>query len=299
MGRVVRWRDFVAIPLRSKIWRPKTDFKRKVAELIKEVALDGDYIVVSEKALSSALGLLYDESSINSDLYSKVMTYLTTNLLWGMALSRVCRLSPETTIFLRKYPLTEGARHKKLALRIGGILQALKPTSECGIDATNVPGHLVSLPLRKPFEIANDIRMYLAQELRINVQVVIADSDKCYQFKPFPKLILSCRNAGIRSSVNLGFISFLVARLLSNFFSPYATPIGFSPTNLDVTELLIVTELADRARGFGIGRTVYEVEKKLKIKATEVTWEILNSFPHYPIVVVKKIKGTRRALRRL
>lgn len=295
MSRVVRWRDFVAIPLESKIWRPKTNFKRNIAELVKKVALDGDYIVVSEKALSSALGFLYDESSIKSDLYSKLITYLTTNLLWGEALSRVCKLSPETSIFLRRYPLTEGARHKKLALRIGGVLQALKPTSECGIDATNVPGHLVSLPLEKPFEIANDIRKHLARELGINVRVVISDSDKCYQFKPLPKLILSCRNSGIRTSVNLGFVSFFVARFFNNFFSPYATPIGFSPLNLDATELLIVAELADRARGFGIGRTVYEIEKKLRIRATEVTWDILDSFPHYPVVVIKKVRGARRA----
>ncbi|MEM4575872.1 MAG: coenzyme F420-0:L-glutamate ligase [Candidatus Nezhaarchaeales archaeon] len=299
MSRVVRWRNFVAIALESKIWRPKTDFKKSIAELVKEVALDGDYIVVSEKALSSALGLLYDESSIKIDPYSKVMTYLTTNLLWGLALSRVCKLSLETSLFLRKYPLTEGARHKKLALRVGGLLQALKPTSECGIDATNVPGYLVSLPLKNPFYIANDIRTYLEQELGINVRVVISDSDKCYQFKPLPKLILSCRNTGIRSSVNLGFISFLVARLFNNFFSPYATPIGFSPLNLDVTELLIVAELADRARGFGIGRTIYDIEKKLKIKATEITWDILDLFPHYPVVVVKKVRGTRRASRHL
>lgn len=299
MSRVVRWRNFVAIALESKIWRPKTDFKRSIAELVKKVALDGDYIVISEKALSSALGLLYDESSIKIDPYSKVMTYLTTNLLWGFALSRVCKLSPETSLLLRKYPLTEGTRHKKLALRIGGILQALKPTSECGIDATNVPGSLVSLPLKNPFYVANDIRTYLEQELGINVQVVISDSDKCYQFKLLPKLILSCRNIGIRSSINLGFISFLVARLFNNFFSPYATPIGFSPLKLDTTELLIVAELADRARGFGIGRTIYEIEKKLKIKATELTWDILDSFPHYPVVVVKKVRGARRALQHL
>ena len=78
MGRVVRWRNYIAIPLRSNIWRPKTDFKNKIVDMIRGVAADGDYVVVSEKALSVALGLLYDESSIKDDLYSKVMTYLTT-----------------------------------------------------------------------------------------------------------------------------------------------------------------------------------------------------------------------------
>ncbi|MEM0232479.1 MAG: coenzyme F420-0:L-glutamate ligase [Candidatus Nezhaarchaeales archaeon] len=292
MGRVVKWRDFVAIPLRSNVWRPGTNFKKKIVELVRNVVLDGDYVVISEKALSAALGLLYDESSIKSDFYSRLMTYLTTNVLWGLLLSRVCKLSNETILLLRRYPLLEGSRHKKLAMKVGGPLQALKPTSEAGIDATNLPGHLVSLPLSEPFKIANDIRSYLFQELRLNVRVVIVDSDKCYKFKPIPRLILASRETGLPSSINLGFLSFLIARSLNNFFSPYATPLGFSPTTISINELLIVSELADRARGFGIGRTVYEVEKKLRIKAGEVTWDLLDSFPHYPVVVVRRVKAT-------
>ncbi|MEM4424577.1 MAG: coenzyme F420-0:L-glutamate ligase [Candidatus Nezhaarchaeales archaeon] len=293
MGRVVRWREFMAIPLRSNVWRPGTKYKEKIAELVSGVVSSGDYVVISEKALSVALGLLYDESSIKSDPYSKLITYLTTNVLWGLLLSRLCRLSNETISLLRRYPLLEGSRHKKLALRIGGILQAFKPTSEAGIDATNLPRHLVSLPLNEPFKVADEIRSYLFQELKVDVRVAIVDSDKCYRLKPIPKLILTSRKSGLPLSMNLGVISFLIARSLNNLFSPYATPVGFSPTTVDIDELLIVSELADRARGFGIGRTVHEVEKKLKVKAIEVTWDLLDSFPHYPVVVVKRIKGLR------
>lgn len=294
MGRVVRWRGFIAIPLRSNLWKPGTDFKRKIAELVKGVISSGDYVIVSEKALSTALGLLYDESLIKSDLYSKTMTYLITNVLWGALLSRICKLSSETVLLLRKYPVPEGSRHKKLALRVGGLLQALKPTSEAGIDATNLPKHLVSLPLREPFKIAHEIRSYLAQELKIDVRVAIVDSDKCYRSKLVPRLILASRKTGLPSSINLGFLSFLVARAFNSFFSPYASPLGFSPTTMDVDELLVVSELADRARGFGVGRTVYEVEKKLGVKTSEITWSLLDSFPHYPVVVVKRvmIKGS-------
>lgn len=292
MGKIVKWRDFIAIPIRSNVWRPGTNFKRKIAELVKNVISSGDYVVISEKALSTALGLLYDESSIKTDAYSRAMTYLTTNLLWGALLSRICRLSSETTLLLKKYPLSEGSRHKKLALRVGGPLQALKPTSEAGIDATNLPKHLVSLPLKEPFKIAHEIRSYLAQELRVDTRVAVVDSDKCYKLKPFPRLILASRKSGLPSAINLGFLSFFIARAFSDFFSPYATPIGFSPTTIDVNELLIVSELADRARGFGIGRTVYEVEKKLGVKSSEITWDVLDSFPHYPVVVVKKMNAS-------
>lgn len=292
MSGVVKWRNYIAIPLRSSIWRPGTNFKKKIAELVKEIVSEGDYVVVSEKALSAALGLLYDESLIKSDAYSRVMTYLTTNLLWGSLLSRVCKLSNETILLLKNYPIIEGSRHKKLALRIGGILQALKPTSEAGIDTTNIPKHLVSLPLKEPFKVAHEIRHHLAQHLGVNVQVVIADSDKCYRLKLNPKLILTSRKTKIPPSIDLGFLSFLIARMFSSLFSPYATPIGYSPTNVDVNELLIISELADRARGFGVGRTVYEVERKLGVRASEVTWDLLDSFPHYPVVVVKKVRKT-------
>ncbi len=295
MSGVVRWRNYIAIPLRSEIWRPKTDFKNKIVEMVRGVALDEDYVVISEKALSVALGLIYDESTIKSDPYSKVVTYLSTRLLWGSLLGRVCRLSPETLRLLRNYPLVDGARHKKLALRVGGLLQALKPTSEAGIDTTNLPGYLASLPLEKPFEIAREIREHVAKRLKVDVRIVIADSDKCYRFKPVPRLILTSRKTEIPSSVNLGPISFLVARALDRFFSPYATPLGFSPRDLDLDELLIVSELADRARGPGAGRTIFEVEKKLGLKATEITWEALDSLPHYPVVVVKKVKRSPRA----
>jgi F420-0:gamma-glutamyl ligase-like protein len=295
MDKVVKWRDYVAIPLKSEVWRPKTDFKNKIVEMIKDVVADDDYVVVSEKALSVALERLYDESLIESDPFSKIMTYLTTRVLWGALLGRVCKLSPETVCLLRSYPLTDGARHKKLALRLGGPFQAFKPTSEAGIDTTNVPGYLVSLPLEKPFEVAREIQKHVAEKLKISVRVVIADSDKCYRLKPIPRLILTSRKTKLPSSVNLGFLSFLVARALNRLFSPYATPLGFSPRDIDLNELLIVSELADRARGPGAGRTILEVEKKLGVKATEITWETLNSFPHYPVVVVKKVKRSPRA----
>ncbi|MHC1627207.1 MAG: coenzyme F420-0:L-glutamate ligase [Candidatus Nezhaarchaeales archaeon] len=298
MQRILKWRNYIAIPLKSDLWKPKTDFKRKTVELIKNVASNGDYVVLSEKALSTALGLLYDESIIPSDFYSKLMTFLITRVLWGKALGKLCKLSHETVELLRRYPINEGSRHKKLALKIGGLLQALKPTSEAGIDTTNVPGHLVSLPLTKPFEIACELREYIAKKLRVNLKVVIVDSDKCYKLKTSSNLILACRSTRLPSLINLGFLSFLIARSLRRFFSPYATPIGFSPLNLEVNELLIISELADRARGVGAGRTLYEVEKTFGIKATDVTWDLLNSIPHYPVVVVKKIRGLRPSSRR-
>ncbi len=298
MHKIVKWRCYIAIPLRSSLWRPGTNFKLEISRLISKVASNGDYVVVSEKALTTALGLLYDEENVKPDLYSKIMTYMLVKVLWGKLLSRICKLSEETRYLLEHYPLDYGSRHKKLVLRLGGILQALKPTSEAGVDTTNIPKTLVSLPLPNPFQVAQEIRDHLAKTLGLNINVVIVDSDKCYKLKGL-SLIMTCRKTLLPCSLNLGFLSFLIARMFKKHFSPYATPIGFSPRNLDVNELLIVSELADRARGYGAGRTLYEVEKTFGVKASEVTWDILNSIPHYPVVVVKKIKRRVKALQRL
>ncbi|MEM2058456.1 MAG: coenzyme F420-0:L-glutamate ligase [Thermoproteota archaeon] len=291
MRKTVKAGTFVAIPLRSKLWKPKTDFKQEIVKLISGIATTGDYVVLSEKALSTAMGLVCDESTIDSDPYSELMVFLTVRLLWGKMLGRLCRLSPETVKLLEDYPIIEGARHKKLVLRVGGPLQALKPTSEAGVDATNLPGHLVSLPLVKPFEVARAIREYISKKLGIHVNVVVVDTDKCYKVKKHVSLILACRMTRLPMLVNLGFISFLIARAFRRFFTPYATPIGFSPLGLDVDELLTVSELADRSRGFGAGRTLSEVEKAFGVKATQITWDLLDTIPHYPVVVIKRLKN--------
>ena len=294
MRRALRWRNYLAIPLRSRVWRPGTDFKREVAKLVRGVASSGDYIVLSEKALAVSMGLLFDESSIKPDFLSKALTLLLMRLTWGWLLGELCKLSEGTLTLLRNYPIEDGARHKKLVLRVGGVLQALKPTSEAGVDATNVPKTMVCLPLPEPSKVAREVRDFLVDRLGVEVCVVVVDSDKCYVLKG-SDLVLTCRSTPLPCSLNLGFISFLLARSLRKFFSPYATPIGFYPQVVDVRELLVVSELADRARGFGAGRNVFEVEEILGVKATDVSWSHLDSIPHYPVVVVKKlVRGPRR-----
>jgi F420-0:gamma-glutamyl ligase-like protein len=55
-----------------------------------------------------------------------------------------------------------------------------------------------------------------------------------------------------------------------------------------VAEALAVADAADRARGYGAGRTVWDMSKRFGVDFTEVTWEMLDRVQHYPIVLVRK-----------
>jgi F420-0:gamma-glutamyl ligase-like protein len=65
-------------------------------------------------------------------------------------------------------------------------------------------------------------------------------------------------------------------------------------SSLPLDELLEICLLAERLRGHGAGRDVWEMARRLKAKSlTQVTWEMLRRIPHYPIVIVR-VRRRRR-----
>ena len=101
-------------------------------------------------------------------------------LVWGFVLGRLCHMKPANIKRLRTYPLREGAKHKQVCLEHVGLIQALRPFSEGGIDTTNLPYSLASLPLESPKRVAEEIRKMIADRLGKNVALTIVDSDKTY-----------------------------------------------------------------------------------------------------------------------
>jgi F420-0:gamma-glutamyl ligase-like protein len=53
---------------------------------------------------------------------------------------------------------------------------------------------------------------------------------------------------------------------------------------------LAVANMADRARGFGAGRTVWDMAVKFHVGYADVTWEMLDHIEHYPIVLVRFVE---------
>jgi F420-0:gamma-glutamyl ligase-like protein len=176
-----------------------------------------------------------------------------------------------------------GSRHKQVALQYAGLLQALMFGSEGGIDGSNLPYTYVSLPLKNPDTIAEMIQIKIHEILGKKVSVMIVDTDKTSSFRNFhfthrPKPIRGIHSCG-------GFFAYVIARFLG--VKRRATPLTLRGRTLSVEEALNVAELANRSRGFGAGRTVWEMAEKFKVDLTGVTWEMLERVRHKPIVIVR------------
>jgi F420-0:gamma-glutamyl ligase-like protein len=275
-----------AIKVKTGYWTPGTDYIAEIAKAVEGLVKDGDVVVVSEKAISTAKGLILDESRFKPSLLARILVKLWTRRLWGGPLGRWARLRPRTLRSLRDYPLELGSRHKEVALRYTGLLQALRHYSEGGIDASNLPYSYVSLPLPQASVEARKIQSAIASRIGKKVQVLIVDSDKSFSWR---NLHLAPRRIETRGLIHLGgFLVFLLGRMLG--LRPRATPVAsLGIKNPDLA--LTLAEAADRVRGYGAGRTVWEMAKRFGVDLTGVTWRMLGSLEHYPIVILRLLKG--------
>jgi len=275
-------------PLRIKtsLWRPGFDAIGELVRLVKGVVGEGDVLVLSEKALSVAKGLVFDEASIKPSRLSQVYTCLLMRWIWGYLLGPICKLKPQTLSWIRGYMIKEGARHKQLAIRVGGPLEALKPSSEAGIDASNLPFSLVALPLNDAKAAAGEVRRRLMEEAGVDVTVVVVDSDRLYQHRRLD-FALTSRRTSVKLGVYMGPLSLIVGRVFRGSFTPLATPLAVDGPPLNKWLLLGLAEVADRVRGFGAGRTAFDAARRLGAPVDKVTWSMLERVPHYPAVLFK------------
>jgi F420-0:gamma-glutamyl ligase-like protein len=112
---------------------------------------------------------------------------------------------------------------------------------------------------------------------------MIVDTDKTYSFKNFhftprPKPIKGIHSLG-------GFISYAVGRMFK--LKKRATPIAVVGCKISVEKALEIAEIANRSRGFGAGRTVWDMAETFKVELSEVSWEMLETVKHKPIVIVR------------
>jgi F420-0:gamma-glutamyl ligase-like protein len=205
--------------------------------------------------------------------------------VWGCFLCEICHIKESTAVRLRNYPLHEGAKHKQLAIDKVGVLQALRFGSEGGIDVSNLPYSYACLPLTDPVKEAEKIHQAISRETGKSTVIVIADSDKTYSIgnlhvSPTKTAVPNIKCGG-------GVLTYIFGRGLK--LKPSSTPKAiFPPRSLTTVEALKVAELAHRARGCGAGRTAWDMAEKFKVGLTKVTWEMLDSLEHYPIVVVRR-----------
>jgi F420-0:gamma-glutamyl ligase-like protein len=267
----------------TRYWMPKTEYVLQIIEGVRERVDDDDFVVISEKAISTALGNIIDEDSVEPTLNSKLIAGFWMRTVWGYVLSQLCRLKPTFIQHLREYPYAMGSRHKQVALQHCGLFQALMFGSEGGIDASNLAYSFVSLPLKNTDVIAQEIRRSLQKTLRKRVFVIIADTDKTYSFgnfhfTPLPNAINGIHSLG-------GFLAYVAGRFLK--LKRRATPLAMAGGELCPEDALEIAEIANRARGFGAGRTVWDMADGFSVSLTGVTWEMLETVKHKPIVILR------------
>jgi F420-0:gamma-glutamyl ligase-like protein len=246
------------------------------------VVSDGDLVTISEKAISTAEGMIVDESKVKAGSFARFLARFWTRKIWGGPLGCLTNLRQNTLWRLRNYPIEEGSAHKQVTLRYSGLLQSLRHYSEGGIDASNLPFSLVSLPLSNPNLYARKIKDAF-NELCIKVSVLIVDGDTTYSWR---NLHLSPRKVMIPGFLHLGgFLTFVIGRILG--FRSRCTPIAFTEDIVSPDWMLTMANIAHRIRGHGAGRTVWDMIEKFETGLTEVTWEMLNGIKHFPIVVIR------------
>lgn len=275
---------FKAKAFRTNYWKPGTDFLLIIKKIAERYAEPGDIIVLSEKALSVALGRIVDESAVKPSGLSRFIAKFWMRMIWGYFLGPICRLSHKTLARLRQYPLAEGAAHKQLALSRAGFLQSLRHGSEGAIDVSNVAHSYAVLPLQDAPKVAEAIESKLNERGVGAITVMIVDSDKTYTLGT---MHITPRPRAIRGIRCLGLLAYVIGRCLR--LKARSTPIASCGTKLDVEESLRIAAFANRARGSGSGRTAWDMAERFGVGLTEVTWGMLQEADHYPIVIVRRV----------
>jgi F420-0:gamma-glutamyl ligase-like protein len=278
---------YYALSLTTKYWKPSEKYVNIILEAIEKRVADGDFVVISEKALSTALGRIIDERDVNPSFNAKIISRLWMRVIWGHVLSVLCHFGPNLSRRLREYPFEAGSRHKQVALQQAGLLQALMWGSEGGVDGSNLPFSYVSLPLDNAYELAEEIRRQIQLKLKKKVFVMIVDTDKTYAFRNFyftprPKPMKGIHSFG-------GVMAYVVGRVFR--FRKRPTPLAVAGDGVGAREALKIANIADRARGPGSGATVWDMAACFGVAVTGISWEMLSGVRHKPLVIVRRRVG--------
>ncbi|MBE0511663.1 coenzyme F420-0:L-glutamate ligase [Candidatus Bathyarchaeota archaeon] len=274
---------YKAVAVTTRYWRQGEDYLKQVVRAIENKVEDGDFVTISEKAISTALGNIIDESVVQPSRFARFLAKYWMRFVWPYILGPLCHLRKRTIKRLRAYPIEEGSAHKQVALEHGGFLQALLQGSEGAIDGSNLPYSYVSLPLKNAQQIAKKIQKQIKSKLGKKVTVVIVDTDKTYSLKGFhftprPKPLKGIHSFG-------GFLAYVAGRFLK--LEKRATPLAVAGSQITTEGAIEIAKIANRSRGSGAGRTVWDMAKTFRVTLTGVTWEMLDEMKHQPIVIIR------------
>lgn len=178
----------------------------------------------------------------------------------------------------------EARYHKQFILEKYGLKYALQPTSEAGVDLSNVPEQYVSLLPEKPQKSADYIKEIIHKKTGKNVNIIICDTDATYDFygKKFttlPQSIETIHN-------NTGIFGYI----LGNFSKKIGpTPLA-STVKCDVEMLIKLCAIAEKSQVENTNtffETVYNMKTTFDTDYNKVTPALLNTITHIPAVIIR------------
>ena len=283
MQVVVSMAKYRALTVATRFWKPGDNYLDIIITAVNKKLENGDFVVVSEKALSTSLGRIADESTVSPSLTARLLSRVWMRIMWGYILGTLCHFGQRLLQRLRQYPLEYGSRHKQVTLQNAGFLQSLMFGSEGGIDGSNLPYSYVSLPLTNASSVAETIQRRVLCEFKKRVCVIIVDTDKTYTFMNFN---FTSRPKPLKGIHSFGAVApYVIGRTLR--FRKRSTPLAVAGCNLQAIDALRISNIADRMRGPGSGATVWDMASRFQVPVTDVSWEMLEEVCHKPIVIVR------------
>ena len=256
-------------------------------ELIREVAgksMDGDYVFISETPISTIESNLVDESTYHAGIIATLITQLWCRYLWGYILCPLLGCKKRSIENLRRLP-KEARNHKQFILERYGLKHALQPTSEAGVDLSNVPEQYVSLLPENPEQSVETITNLLETEYNKKVHITIMDSDATYKlhnrlFTTLPKSI-----TGIRKDTGVfGYI-------LQAFSQKLGPSILATTLELPCEEIIELARIAEEEQirnSENFFETVYDMEDEFNTQSSQITANMLDNVKHVPAIIIRK-----------
>ena len=82
---------YTALAVTTNYWKPHSNYTDKIIKAIEDKVENGDFVVVSEKAISTALGNMVDESTVKPSLTARVLAGFWMRIVWGYPLGFTVR----------------------------------------------------------------------------------------------------------------------------------------------------------------------------------------------------------------
>jgi len=275
--------SYKIIPIKTGYIKPNASFDVIIDKCL-DLVEENDFLVISETPIAISQGRVLDESKFEPSIKAYLLADIWSKYIWGYFLGPLLGIKKRTIKNLRRLP--KAARyHKQLVLENYGLIHALKPASEAGIDLSNAPGTFVSLLPSDPQTVVENITRDIESKTNKKVISMIIDTDATYELigKKFTSLPLATTDI----KCNLGVFGYLLGRI-GKIVGPTVLAVS---TNIQTDKALEIGKLAESYHQENKNNieTVYDMKDAHKANINEITIEMLDSVEHTPAVIVRKL----------